>query len=294
MQKLKIIILLLLAFSLIAIDGCGGKDTDAGSSSSDKDTDAGSDSSDISEKVKSEDSQVGDLQPPDWHIGDTWIVETEIYDESPMMPDSTPSWTAKQAWRFQLEDIKSSSKDQQYILTVRPVDDNRCPYWFKFWLRRSDLFVCSYEIFYQKDTDDSETAPAPYRKYVAGDGSSFYFFEYFKNRFPTFPISLIPNFDNAAEAENSRSLSTTSPTSGIIRQQVVAISGEPPADIIDRGLAPRAASEHGDKYFQVTMQYEEFSETQYWKKGLPWPFFGHRKGGGGVEKRFHLRHFRRH
>jgi hypothetical protein len=275
MQKLKIIVLLLVTVVLASICGCGGADTDAGG-----------DSSDISGEMKPDSSPDGNLQPPEWNIGDTWTVETEMFDESPVMPDSTPSWTAKQAWRFLVEDIKSSSKDRQYILTIKPVDDNRCPYWFKFWLRSPDLFVCSYELFYQEDTDDSETALASYRKYIAGDGSSFYFFEYFKNRFPTFPISLLPNFDNTAE--NIRARSAASPTAGQIRQQVVAISGAPPSDMLNRNLASRATSGHGDEYFEVTMEYEEFTETQYWKEGLPWPFFGHRKGGGSVEKRFHL------
>jgi hypothetical protein len=262
--------LLFLMIALTSFYGCGGGGSDAPNSNEKPDT-------------KSE----NDLQPPDWKVGDSWTVETEIFDQVSAMPGSASSWTPKQAWRFEVEDIKAASKSQQYILCIEPVNDNRCPYKFRFWLRSPDLFICSYEISGRDTPDGSSATLTPYRKYTDGDGTTSYFFDYLKNRFPTFPISLLPIFDDGAD-NTARSRSNLTVTAGKIRQQITIVSGAPPSDLLDRALISRSASGPADRYAKVTLECDDVKETQYWKNGLPWAFYGHRRGGGAVEKRFRL------
>lgn len=270
----KIFLLLFLTIALASFYGCGGGGGGGDAPNSEEKPDSKSDN---------------DLQPPDWKVGDSWTVETEIFVEVRAMPGSTSAWTPKQVWRFTVEDIKAASKSRQYILSIEPVDDNRCPYKFRFWLRSPDLFVCSYEISDRDAGNGSAGTLAPYRKYMAGDGTSSYFFDYFKNRFPTFPISLLPDFnaDDSADSK-ARSQSNLTDAAGKIRQQVTIVFGDPPSEMIEPALISKSTSERDGRYAKVTLECNDFKETQYWKKGLPWAFYGHRGGGGAVEKRFRL------
>src|SRR4030067_891268 len=87
------------------------------------------------------------LSPPKWSIGDWWVVECQVYDfRKVVLGSREPGWGPKQAWRFQVDSADSIEGEPYFVVSVRPMKDNACPYWFRYWFRVSDRYVARHEL----------------------------------------------------------------------------------------------------------------------------------------------------
>ena len=180
--RLKKQVLVTIAAIWLLLAGCGGGSSDsisADNANQDNGPENGS-----------------DFQPPEWSIGDTWRVETEVYEDGRFISGANFSeWSRPMPWLFSVEDIKEASKSRYYILSIEPVDENPCPYVFTLWLRIPDFVIYSIELDYLFRGNPSGNVPeAPTIKLNAVD--------YFKDRFPSFPLWQLPQFEAQTEQDD--------------------------------------------------------------------------------------------
>ncbi len=276
MNCLRIIFLawcLTIGFTVFYGCGGGGGDESSNTPATSEETDA---------------KPANEISAPDWQIGDSWVIESEILDEGRVVSGAAPQDGERQKWLFEVADIKSSEKQEYYLLNIKPQDANNCPYAFTFWLRIPDLYVYSYEIVYAGDAGAADGSSDSYRKFMSGNRAESYI-DYFIPRFPTLPLIITPRFESEERA-------LAAPESDIYRrparrllQRVAVIKGNPPPSSMMRSLSRQM--EHtstADEYTEVTLELGEIQEVQYWQKGLPWPFYGQRSSGKTIEKRFWL------
>jgi hypothetical protein len=253
--------------------GCGGGD---GSSN----TPATSEAADA--------KPANEISAPDWQIGDSWVIESEIPDEGRVMAGAVPQDGERQKWLFEVADIKGSEKQEYYLLNIKPQDANNCPYAFTFWLRIPDLYVYSYEIMYAGDASGADGSGDSYRKFMTGNSAESYI-DYFIPRFPTLPLILTPSFESEERALAASESGIQHRSARRLVQRIAVIKADPPPSSMMRSLNRQMGhTPTADEYTEVTLELGEIQEVQYWQEGLPWPFYGQRSSGGTIEKRFWL------
>ncbi|MGD9007516.1 MAG: hypothetical protein PVG41_06330 [Desulfobacteraceae bacterium] len=236
---------------------------------------------------------ISELQPPEWHIGDSWVVETEIFDQGNIMKRSDEiGWTEKQAWRFKVLGIDGTNNHRCYHLQISPINGNACPYHFMFWLRVADLQVNAFQIIYPADDYGSnQRRPRSIRKQINETQTPDAFFDYFKTRFPSLPLWLIPQFNN--DTMPSASSADTSRAQTKMSQKIVSHSDALPSENAAGALPYRETATRNGPYHKVTLVYGDTHEIQYWEHGRPWPVYGYKSGKNGMEKLYRLTQIRR-
>jgi hypothetical protein len=234
-----------------------------------------------------------ELQPPEWQIGDSWVVETEIFDQGNIMKRSEEiGWTEKQAWRFEVLGIEGTNHRRCYHLQISPISGNACPYRFMLWLRIPNLQLNAFQIVYPADDEGSNRRrPHSIRKQVSETQTPDAFFDYFKTRFPSLPLWLIPQF--ASGTVPSASSADTPRTHTKLGQKIATHSGAFPSEHAAGVLPYRAAAASKGRYHRVTLAYGDAQEIQYWEDGRPWPVYGYKSGKNGMEKLYRLTQIRR-
>jgi hypothetical protein len=229
-----------------------------------------------------------DFQPPEWQIGDFWVVETEIFDQGNIMKWSDEmGWSEKQAWRFEVLGIESANDCRCYHLQISPINGNACPYDLLLWLRIPDLQVNAFQIVYPADDFGSNRRrPRSIRKYIPATRTSDAFFDYFKARFPSLPLWLIPQF-NSDPVPSASSADMPRPHTKL-GQKIATHSGAFPSEHADAISPYRAVETSKGRYHKVTLAYGDAQEIQYWENGRPWTVYGYKSGKNGVEKLYRL------
>lgn len=235
-----------------------------------------------------------ELQPPDWQIGDTWIVETEIFDQGNTMKNSDIlGWTEKQAWRFEVLGIENIDHRRCHHLQISPINGNACPYSFMLWLRIPDLQLNAFQIIYPADEDGSDRRrPRSMRKQISGSRTPNAFFDYFKARFPSLPLWLLPQFNSGKATAASTAAGIPDPHTKL-EQKITTRSAPLPVELNTAALPDRTAKTNNGRYHKVTLAYGDTQEIQYWEDGRPWPVYGYKSGKNGMEKLYRLTHVRR-
>jgi hypothetical protein len=228
-----------------------------------------------------------ELQPPDWRIGDSWVVETKIFDQGNIMKMSdNMGWSAKQAWRFEVLGIESTDHRRCYHLQISPIKSNACPYVFMLWLRIPNLQLNAFQIIYPDDDKGSSRRTRSIRKHVLENLNPDAFFDYFKTRFPSLPIWLIPQFKNDI-VPSARSADMPGPHTNLI-QKITIHSGALPSERPAVVTPKRTADKSHDRYHKATLTYGDAQEIQYWEDGRPWAVYGYKSGKNGMEKLYRL------
>jgi hypothetical protein len=236
-----------------------------------------------------------ELQPPEWQIGDTWVVETEIFDQGNIMKRSDAmGWSEKQAWRFEVLENDSIENHRCHHLQITPIEGNTCPYTFELWLRIADLRLSAFQIVYPADDGSSNRhAPRSVRKHISGNHTPGVFFDYFKARFPSLPLWLLPQFNAGMISPESGASARRGPHTKL-GQKITTHSGPLPVDQATATLGPnRTEKTSSSSYHKVTLAYGDSEEIQFWQDGRPWPVYGYRSGKNGMEKRYQLTHIGR-
>jgi hypothetical protein len=235
-----------------------------------------------------------ELQPPDWQIGDTWVVETEIFDHgSTMKRSDIVGWSEKQAWRFEVLGIERIDHRRCYHLQISPINGNACPYSLKIWLSTTDRHLNAFQIIYPADDDSSDRRrPRSMRKYMSGNHTPNTFFDYFKARFPSLPLWLLPQFNSSTAQAASRAAGKPGapPKLG---QKITPHSAPLPVAQDTAALPDRTAGTNNGPYHKVTLAYGDAHEIQYWEDGRPWPVYGYKTGKNGMEKMYRLTRVKR-
>jgi hypothetical protein len=229
-----------------------------------------------------------ELQPPNWQIGDTWVVETEIFAQANTMKRSDEmGWTEKQAWQFEVLGIESIDNRRCYHLQISPISGNACPYAFMLWLRIADLQLNAFQIVYPADDHGANRRrPRSMRKTISATQTPDAFFDYFKARFPSLPVWLLPQFDN--HTAPSAPIAATPRPRTKLDQSIATRSDAIPPQHAARVLPHREAATSNARYRKVTLAYGESQEIQYWEDGRPWPVYGYKSGKNGMERRYWL------
>jgi hypothetical protein len=254
--------------------GCGGGGADGDSDS------AGTSETDP--------KPADEISAPNWQIGDSWVIESEIVNAARVMAGAEPPEVERQKWLFEVADIKCSEKQEYFLLDIKAGDKNNCPYAFTFWVRNPDLYIYSYKIMYAGETKAADGSGDSYRKFITGNNGENYI-DYFLSRFPTLPLILAPKFESEEwELATAKSDIYHRPARRLL-QRVAVIKGSPPATTMERSLKRQMGHPFTtDEYTEVTLELGKIQEVQYWQEGLPWPFYGQRSSGGTIEKRFWL------
>jgi hypothetical protein len=228
------------------------------------------------------------LQPPEWQIGDWWVVETVIFDQGNIMksPDEM-GWSEKQAWRFEVLGIESANDLRYYHLQISPINGNACPYVLLLWLGIPDLQLNAFQIIYPADDSGSNRrSPRSVRKTISGTRTPDAFFDYFKTRFPSLPLWLIPQF-NSDSVPSASSADMPRPYAKL--GQKIAVHSDPlPSEHADAVLPYRATETSKGLYHKVTLAYGDAQEIQYWEDGRPWTVYGYKSRNNGMEKIYRL------
>ena len=98
---------------------------------------------------------------PTWTIGDWWTVESQRYDHGENRAGVTPGWLDKETWKFSVDATNSADGVPCYEVSVKPEGNNRCPYWFIYSFRKSDLLVMRRELHQPSSGKTGRPASAP-------------------------------------------------------------------------------------------------------------------------------------
>jgi hypothetical protein len=222
------------------------------------------------------------LKPPQWSVGDWWIVESQVYDLGKVVLGSQPGWRTKQAWRFQVEKIDSMGDQPYFVVSVKPIKENSCPYSFSFWFRVSDRFVGRYELIHPSPTASKPKVIGP--PVVTTDLSPTHAAPFFLTDFPTLPI-VVPLFNvekkSAAFPAGSGAFETS--------QEVEQVDWLPVAEKADSNLLKKMEAGLIDQMMLVKINTESgIGEQQYWKNGVPWSIYGERFDKTYTSRRYWL------
>jgi hypothetical protein len=220
------------------------------------------------------------LTPPPWSVGQWWIVECQVYDLGKVVRGAQPGWRAMQTWRFQVEKKEQLAGQPYFVVAVKPVKDNSCPYSFRVWYRVSDRFVGRQELIHPTPTPGKPKVIGP--PAVSQDFLNDAAAPFFTEEFPNLPLTM-PLFNVA-----QKSLSFQAAQEGPLSQTVEEVS---PAVMDKANAAFRARMGANLSTQNVLIKVSaagNVSESQYWNAGLPFPFYGERFDQTHTSRRYWL------
>jgi hypothetical protein len=236
------------------------------------------------------------LEPPAWSVGDWWIVKNQVYDSGKVMSGGAqPGWRSAQTWRFDVEDQEFIESQPHFVVSIRPLDDNPSPYWFRCWFRASDRYVARYELHHSTSPAERNiralSAPTVRKNFNPAHAAPFV-----TSTFPALPLAVPVFVDEAEWAPLSLQESTirsqpsahTSPefettqtihtigTRGLSEEETSGLSG------MIRGLSA------GQDTAITIRTTSSVVEVQYWDPQLPWCVYGKRIEQDSVSRRYWL------
>lgn len=148
---------------------------------------------------------------PTWSVGDWWTVDSQTYDRGENRGGATPGWLEPESWRFSVDGTNSVDGEACYQVSVKPQGQNRCPYWFDFSFRMSDLLVMRQELHQPAfgKTARAASAPVVESNYSKDEPTPFA-----PSDFPNLPVT-VPHF--AGGMTNAYRASTFSRGNGLPR-----------------------------------------------------------------------------
>jgi hypothetical protein len=213
-------------------------------------------------------------------MGDWWVVECQVYDLKKVVSGPRqPDWSPRQAWRFQVDSTDTIEGEPYFVVSVRPIKDNSCPYRFRYWFRVSDRYVARHELHHPVNTGTKtrEIGPPVVTKDFSPAGSS----PFFSGKFPTLPIT-VPLFNLNRE-------SASFSASGGKYETYLEVQGPTVEGKADSALLPRIKTRLADKNRLVTISAgSNISEQQYWNPELPWSVYGERYHKTDISRRYWL------
>jgi hypothetical protein len=227
--------------------------------------------------------RISPLNPPKWSVGDWWIVECQVYDYGEMVSGPhKPGWGPKQTWRFQVDSTDSIEGQPYFVVSIRPMRDNSCPYWFRYWFRTLDLYVGRYELYHPIGTGTKirEIGPPVVTKNFSPMGSN----PFFSNKFPTLPMT-VPLFNL------DREFASFSASGGKFETFQETTEADPLVveEKADWNLLSKIKTGLMDKNRLVTIRTaSNIIEQQYWTPTLPWSVYGERYDKADIARRYWL------
>lgn len=238
-----------------------------------------------------------EVQPPAWSVGDWWIVKSQRYDLGEIVDEERqPRWLPLQTWRFEVENQETIADQGYFVVDIRPVEDNPCPYRFRYWFRRSDRYVGRYDMLPLKSASITRTQKSDssvVRKRFDPNKTT----PFLTTKFPMLPLTM-PVFTTFGETFSPLAEDMT------IRSQTSASYTGPEFDIIQevrnvdvQSLAEKAhpaflgfignLPQSGNVY--ITLQASpSIQETQHWNPRFPWCMYGERLEHGTLIQRYWL------
>ncbi len=131
---------------------------------------------------------------PSWTIGDWWTVDSQRYDHGENRAGGTPAWLDKETWKFSVDATNTVDGEACYQVSVKPGDQNRCPYWFVYSFRMSDLLVMRQELHQPNSGKSGRVATAAV---VESNYSKDEEMPFAPSDFPNLPVT-VPQFAGAA------------------------------------------------------------------------------------------------
>ncbi len=242
------------------------------------------------------------LKPPAWSEGQWWIMECQRYDFGDVVAGSISGVTPIQTWKFEVVDQKNIGKIPHYIVSIRPINENACPYWFRIWFRQSDRFVSRYELHHttqNKDKNKNMTPKVVYRNF--SDQRPF-----LSNEFPALPLTT-PLFDLPSEKEfviaeknQSRTIipgrhkknQFRNQSRKIIMQNVKTATEKNVAKVARFKDSKKSRSYLREDNLQISMKSNKNAEiSQIWNKNVPWCVYGKKSRQGKTLREYWLVEF---
>jgi hypothetical protein len=239
------------------------------------------------------------LTPPVWSVGDWWVVDCQVYDSGDLVAGPTnPGWRPKQRWRFQVEGRDTIKGQKYFVVSIRPMEGNPWPYWFRFWFRDQDRYAARYELYHPTSTKQRRIGPPVVRK----DFSPEQAHPFLPSRFPSIPLT-VPLFATneetlPVEASSQRSISfglkrnPTAYTSSEFRttQNVESVDESDIKGKADPALLALTGKTLTGNNLRIRIGNETstLEVQQYWNADLPWCVYGERSDKAVLCKKYWL------
>ncbi len=235
-----------------------------------------------------------EIQPPTWFVGNWWIVKSQVYDSGKIVAGATPGWLPPQTWRFDVEKQDSIANQSYFVVAIHPVEDNPCPYWFRYWFRVSDRYVGRYELHHPKTTSRTTKSlgPSVVRKNFSPDDAA----PFFTTKFPALPLT-VPLFGIAGNRTTFAAKESTAQavTSTYTRpefetiQEIQNIDAETLSKKANQDFLKSLDGISNGGNTLITIQTKSFlKEVQHWDPELPWCVYGERTENSIVSRRYWL------
>ena len=223
------------------------------------------------------------LSPPPWSPGDWWSVESQVYDLGKVVPGpAQPGWRPKKAWRFQVEKLEAIGDQPYFVVSIKPIHGNSCPYSFRFWFRVSDRFVGRHELIHPSPTPSKPKVIGP--PVVTTDLSPTDAAPFFTTDFPTLPIT-VPLFQGGMNSVSFPAGNGGFETS----QKLEKADALRVAEKADSNLLKKMGGGMLDHWILVRIHTKSgMNEQQYWKHGAPWCLYGERINKTYTSRRYWL------
>ena len=235
-----------------------------------------------------------EFSPPNWSVGDWWILNSQVYDSGKIVPGAEPRWLPPQAWRFQVEGEEWREDQHYFIVAIRPGDGNPSPYWYRFWFRQSDRYVGRYELHHPESSGSKRTRVLD----AASVGKNFdpaHSLPFLMSKLPALPLTL-PVFAEVRQltSRGVRGNSVRSAPAPYIgpefelSQEIQTVdagtfAAKTPDDV--ELLRTRPEKQH----VLVTIRTPTaIREEQYWNPQYPWCLYGQRLENSVVTRRYWL------
>ena len=222
------------------------------------------------------------MSPPQWSVGDWWIVESQVYDAGKVVAGSQPGWRPKQAWRFQVEKIDSIGDQPYFVVSVKPINENSSPYSFRFWFRVSDLYVGRQELIHPNPTASKPKVigpPVVTKDFSATDAAPFLL-----TGFPTLPMT-VPLFNMEEKPFSYKAGGRVFQLS----QELEKVDGLTISEKVDAKLLKKMGADSLNQAMLIKINTKSgIGERQYWKDGMPWCIYGERLDKTYTSRRYWL------
>ena len=207
------------------------------------------------------------LSPPTWSVGEWWTVQCQVYDLGKINKGVQPGWRPSQAWRFQVEKIEQLADQSYYVVSVTPVQDNSCPYSFRYWFRVSDRFIGRQELVHPTPDPSKPKIigpPTVTRDFFTGPAAPF-----LTGDFPTLPV-IMPLFAVTMKSMTFKPASGEQLSQKVEEVSLAAVMKKANPDLMAKS---EKSLTQGNVLITLT-QASNVSESQHWNAGLPFPVYG--------------------
>jgi hypothetical protein len=169
------------------------------------------------------------------------------------------------------------------MLSIHPLEGNKCPYSFRYWFRSSDRYVGRYELAHPATTGAKERVIGP--PIVRKDFSPTGMTPFFPMNFPTLPMT-VPLFGT-----ERRPVSFGVTHGGVeTTQEIKELDGSGVAEKVEssflRKIEP-GVLERNNRLITIRTT-SGINEQQYWNARLPWCVYGERFDKTFLSKRYWL------